>query len=209
MSATKRTRVHSVGGGFDPKLIQAPTLDPCTYVIEEAISPTFDTTRGLLRRVFFVNEEKNRYVSVGFYPARNYQVLVEFGGPRIAPITLTDQHVRILVEHLPRLCEAICRGDHYTCKDDLFLLQSAGTYRAARMYLDKQFVRFKFADLRYMMNMLHIVQDHQTKYILAQNDVMAYAVAALGWIEFVEPPPTATNLILYDQLFDELKTLLI
>ena len=77
------------------------------------------------------------------------------------------------------------------------------------MYLDKQFVRFKFADLRYRMNMLNIVQDHQTKYILAQNDVMAYAVAALGWIEFVEPPPTATNLILYDQLFDELKTLLI
>ena len=36
---------------------------------------------------------------------------------------------------------------------------------------------------------------------------MAYAVAALGSNEFVEPLPTATNLILYDQLFDELKTL--
>ena len=103
----------------------------------------------------------------------------------------------------------MCRGEHYTCKDDLLHLQSAGTCRTARIYPDKQFVSFKFADLRYMMNMLHIVQDHQTKYILAQNDVMAYAVAALGSIEFVELPPTATNLILYDQLFDELKTLLI
>ena len=77
------------------------------------------------------------------------------------------------------------------------------------MYLDKQFVSFKFPDLRYMMNMLHFVQDQKTKYILAQNYVMAYAVAALGSIEFVEPPPTATILILYDQMFDELKTLLI
>ena len=33
---------------------------------------------------------------------------------------------------------------------------------------------------------------------------MANAVAALGSNEFVEPPPTATNLILYDQFFDEL-----
>ena len=47
------------------------------------------------------------------------------------------------------------------------------------MYQDKQNVIFKFADLRYMMNMLHVLQDQQTKYILAQKDVMAYAVAAL------------------------------
>ena len=78
MSAKKRTRAHSVCGGIDPKLTQAPTLDPCTYVIEEAISPTFDTTRVQLRRIFFFNEEKSIYDSVGFYPARNYQVLVEF-----------------------------------------------------------------------------------------------------------------------------------
>ena len=113
------------------------------------------------------------------------------------------------MEHLPKLCESMCRGEHYTCKDGVLRIQSAGTYRAARMYQDKQFVSFKCADLRYMMNMLHFVQDQQTKYTLARNDVMAYAVAALGSIEFVEPPPTATSLILYDQLFDELKTLLI
>ena len=95
----------------------------------------------------------------------------------------------------------MCRGEHYTCKEDQFRLQSAGTYRAARMYLDKQFVSFKFAYLRYMMNMLYFVQDQQTKYIVAQN-IMDYAVAALGSNEFVEPPPTATNFILYDQLFD-------
>ena len=39
--------------------------------------------RVLLRRVCFLNEERTRYVSVGFYPSDNYQVLVELGGPRI------------------------------------------------------------------------------------------------------------------------------
>ena len=38
---------------------------------------------------------------------------------------------------------------------------------------------------------------------------MAFAVAALGSIEFVEQPHTATSLIPYGQLFDELKMILI
>ena len=119
MSARKRTHAQSFGGGIDPNLIQAPNLDSCTIVNEEAISPTFDNTRVVSRRVLLVNEEK---VSVGFHPARNYQVHVEFGGPRITPITLTEQHMKTLVEHLPKLCEAMCRGEHYTCGDDLFRL---------------------------------------------------------------------------------------
>ena len=69
-------------------------------------------TRVLLRRNFFLNEENTRYVSVGFYRADNYQVLAEFGGPRISSITLTEQHVKTLMEHLPPLCEAMHRCEH-------------------------------------------------------------------------------------------------
>ena len=163
----------------------------------EDICSTPDTTRVLLRRVFFLNEEKSRYVSVRFYPAHNYHVVAEFGGPRITPITLTEQYVRTSVEHLPALCEAMYRGEHYTCKDGPFRLQSGETYTTAIMYRDKKCVSFKLADLRYMMNMLHFVQVEQTKYNLAQNDVMAFAIAALGSIEFVEPSHTATSLIPY------------
>jgi hypothetical protein len=47
----------------------------------------------LLRHVYFLNTEKTRYMSVGFYPAHYYRVLTEFGGPRIAPITITEQHL--------------------------------------------------------------------------------------------------------------------
>jgi hypothetical protein len=77
------------------------------------ISPAFDSSRVLLRRVFFLNEEKSRYVSVGFYPARNYQPLLEFGGTRILPLVLPKEFVKIAVERLPVLVEAMCRNEHF------------------------------------------------------------------------------------------------
>jgi hypothetical protein len=76
------------------------------------------------------------------------------------------------------------------------------------MYQDKRFVTFKLDDLRYLMNMLHLLQGQQTRYILARDDDMAYAIAALDSREFVEPQSAVCGLILYDQLFDEIKTLL-
>ena len=189
MSRVPRYRI--VYGGDDSIGPVDPALATQDF-IKEDISPAPDTTRVLLRHVFFLNEEKSWYVSVGFYPANNYQVLAEFGGPRIAPITLTEQHVKTLVEHLPALCEAMYRGEHYTCKDSPFCLQSGGTHTTARMYRDKKCVSFKLADLRYMMNVLHFIQVQQTQYILAQN-VVAFVVAALGSIEFllshlIQPP---------------------
>jgi hypothetical protein len=58
---------------------------------------------------------------------------VEFGGSRIQHITLTE-HVKTLAEHLPKLCDAMCLGKSYTCKDGVFILQCSGTDSVARMY---------------------------------------------------------------------------
>ena len=109
------------------------------------------------------------------------------------------------MEHLPTLCEAMHRGELYTCKDDSFRLRSCKTHNNARMYRDRNCVSSKLTDLRYMMNILHMVQAQQAQYILAQTDVTAFAIAALGSIEFVEPPHTTAGLIPYGQLFDEHK----
>jgi hypothetical protein len=53
------------------------------------------------------------------------------------------------------------------------------------------------------------IADQQAKYILAQQDVVQCTVAAMGSAEFVDRHPNSTNLILFDRLFDELKTVLI
>ena len=204
MSTRKRTETQCVGREVGSKRIKALELDTCSFIIQEATSPTFNPTMVLLRQVFFVNEGRSRYVSVGFYPVYKYQVLLEFGGTWIKLITLTEQHMRTSKEHLPKLCEAMCQGNQYACKDDLFRLQTNGMYVVSRIYLGKQF-GFKLVELPYLMNMLHFVRDQKIKYILAQNNVIAYVIAALGWTEFVDPLPTSSNHILYDRLFDELK----
>ena len=99
MSARKRRAaptdaqaVTDVGGGGD--------LDPTTVSYTEATSLLFDPNRVLLRRVFFLDPDKTRYISVGYYPSRNYQPLVEIGTPKQHPI-LTDRHVSTLADHLP------------------------------------------------------------------------------------------------------------
>ena len=71
------------------KRIDSKRPSPTVQDIVTSIGP-----RVLLRRIYFLNEEKTRYVFVCFYPAENYQVLAEFGGPRIAPITIAAQHVK-------------------------------------------------------------------------------------------------------------------
>jgi hypothetical protein len=110
---------------------------------------------------------------------------VEFGGPRTAPISLTEHRMKTLAELLPTLCEAVCLGERYTCQDGVFRLQCTGTHCVARMYQDTRIVTFKIVDLRYLMNMLHLLQGLQYRYIHARDDIMAYAAAALGSIELL------------------------
>jgi hypothetical protein len=74
-----------------------------------ANNPAFDPKRVLLRRLFFINEDRTKYVPVGFYPARDYQLMVEFGvlrrggGPKT--LILSDEQVDALAETLPTLRE--------------------------------------------------------------------------------------------------------
>jgi hypothetical protein len=117
--------------------------------------------------------------------------------------------MKTLWDNLPNLRDALCRNETFTCRDDLFRLQTTATVGVAKMYLGKSFINFRLHELRNLMDVSPFIADQQTKYILAQNHVIQYTVAALRSTEFVDPPPTATNLILFDQIFDELKTVLI
>ena len=78
-----------------------------------AAKPAFDPQSVLLRPLFFINGDKTKYVSVGFYPARDYQPLVEFcvirwGGSK--SIILTDELVYTLAECLPKMLDSMCKG---------------------------------------------------------------------------------------------------
>jgi hypothetical protein len=115
----------------DPKRVRAPELKFNSLV--EGINPAFDPERVLLRRVFFFCQDGNKYVSVAFYPTRNYQPLVVIGEADKSPIILTDQHVRTMAEHLSRLYDALCRDEYSICRDGDFRMNSEGGYRVARV----------------------------------------------------------------------------
>ena len=61
-----------------PKLIRQPEFDACNFYLEN-VNLAFDPKRVLLRRIFIIVEDRTAYVSVGFYPTRDYQPFVEFG----------------------------------------------------------------------------------------------------------------------------------
>jgi hypothetical protein len=155
--------------------VTAPAIDSCSLPIE-GIGPTFYPNRALLRRIFFLNEDRNEYVSVAFYPTQGYAARVEFGAGKAAPIRLTEQQVTALAEHLPRLCDALCANIHYTLGvHDGFKIHTTGTYRIARMNLGLgkhgKHIAFKLQDLRYLDNM-YIIVNRLRRYNNAQSDVM-------------------------------------
>ena len=84
-----------------------PTLRPLDfnrcYRYVESVKPMFDPRRVLIRRTFFINEDCSKYLSVGYYPVRDYQPLMEVGASTKMPVRLTEEHVRTFVQHLPRI----------------------------------------------------------------------------------------------------------
>jgi len=90
---------------------QLPTTnDVCTYWPP---NPAFDPKRVLLRRMFFVNEDKTNDVSVGYYPARDYQPLVEYGAIRRGGykcLILADELVAALADCLPSIRDSMFVG---------------------------------------------------------------------------------------------------
>jgi hypothetical protein len=71
--------------------------------------------------------------------------------------------------------------------------------------LDKRYIIFKLADLKYLMNVLNIVQEEVSTYTNTRNDVSSYAASAAGYTEFIEPNPLSSSDIPYVPLFNELK----
>jgi hypothetical protein len=78
--------------------------------------------RVLLRRVFFLNTTKSKYLSVRYYTVRVYEKMVEFGAANLLSVILNEQRLTLLSEHLPELCEALCRSEPYTFRDGIFRL---------------------------------------------------------------------------------------
>jgi hypothetical protein len=168
--------------------------------------PAFDPDRVLLRRIFFIDGYNTKYVSVCFYPARDYQPLVEFGAVRRGgskPIVLANEHVDRLAERPPKvLCET--GGSGSDASDTFRLIPIRRSGGAARLYLNAQYINLTSEDLRYLARMFHIVHKQLRDYIIALPDVLSYVTASLTSTSYIEPAPNASHHINYHHLYEEL-----
>jgi len=142
----------------------------------------------MLRRVFFIAEDKSKYVSVGFYPARGYQPLAEFGGAKKLPLLLNAQQLQIMADNIAALCDALSTNEHFAKKDGDFKMTTTGSYRVARVYLGKQYLSFTYKELRNLTYIMYMIQNQMTFYIGAMTDVMAYIDTAHSSATYLEPP---------------------
>lgn len=162
--------------------------------------------RVCLRRVYFLNKEHSKYLSLGFYPERNYLPCVEFGAPRQTPVVLTSYFVYTLTVHLPKLCENMRNKEPYKCHELLFKLQTCGD-DCAKLSFDGSAITLKMAELNYLLLNMGTIESQLARYSLAHNDVIEYVnlTNATNADTFVQPKNGACNFVLYDILFEELQ----
>ena len=93
-------------------------------------------------------------MSIGFYPARDYLPLVEFGvvrrggGPKT--LILSDTQVDAMAERLPMLRDAMCSGETSVggrgCESCAFRLNVTHSRRTARLYVHSQYISITLQD---------------------------------------------------------------
>ena len=100
----------------DPTSVPVPTreLDTCLDIVSTALA---NPNRAMLRRVFFIAEDKSKFVSVGYYPALGSQPLAEFGGGKNLPLLLDAQQLLTLAENIATLCNALSANEDFSKKD--------------------------------------------------------------------------------------------
>ena len=104
--------------------------------------------------------------------------------------------------------ETMCRNEnlHWSSEDKFFKINSKGSYRIARLTLDKHWIFFKLHELKNPQYIFYMITNQLLMYTEALDDVQAYVNAAMASGKYVEPAPTASRSIIYSQLFEELKS---
>jgi len=135
---------------------------------------------------------------------------VEFGSVKSGSTILIpdDRQVNKMAECMARICESMCGNEQYRCKEGNFRPNTTGSYRIARLYLDKQYIGLGLGDLQYLSRMFHVVQNQLNMYTLSLPDVLAYVTVALTSSNYIETAPNTNKHVMYSQLIDEIKTML-
>ena len=69
--------------------------------------------------------------------------------------------------------------------------------RAARLFVDSQFISLTSRDIEYLSRVFSIVQQQLRDYIVALQDVLPHITATVTSVTYVEPTPEASKNIIF------------
>jgi len=114
--------VDETPSATQPKLVRPPEFDTCQFYTA-AVHLLFVPKRVLLRRLFFIDDDRTKYVSVGVYPAPDNRSFVELRSVNKKMSTiliLDDQQFNKMADSLPKICESMCGFKQYGWKEGNF-----------------------------------------------------------------------------------------
>jgi len=160
------------------ELEQLPTInDVCTYWPP---NPAYDPKRVLLRRMFFINEDKTKYVSNSYYTARDYQPLVDFDAIRWGG----SECLILAVENVASIRNSMCVGGDRVvikCESGNFRVHTPRGHGSARPFVATEYLSLTQPDMDYPVRIFHILQQICAN-ILAQCRTVVLCVIVLSLV---------------------------
>ena len=102
-------------------------------------------------------------MSVGYYPTRDYQPLVEFGAIRRGgskTLILSDEQITALADCLPAIRDSMCvGGDRFVIKRESgnFRLHTPRRHGSGRLFAPTQYISLKQPDMDYLVGVFPIL----------------------------------------------------
>ena len=120
--------------------------------------------------MFFINDDKTNYVSVCYYPARDYQPLVEFGSIRRGGskcLILADEQVAVLADCLPSIRDSMCIDRDRVvikCESGNFRPHTPRRHGSARLFVGTEYISLTLPDMDYLVRVFPILQQQLRDY---------------------------------------------
>jgi hypothetical protein len=176
-----------------------------TRTRREVVAPLPETV--LHRRIYFLNTDRTRFISIGYYPDRNYEPHVEIGGVKCGVI-LTPYYFTTLVNHQPKLTENLCNKQQFKCDEETFCLRLLDNKRVT-IQCDGLRICLTINDISFLLCNSTKLLYYVARYVFATSYVKTYAAKCSGSSEFVPPRDEVSQYILYDVICDELNPSLV
>ena len=174
--------------------------------VKKIVSTNSPPEKVLHRRVYFLNKQHSKYISFGFYPNRDFHPHAEIGSSRQCCIVLSPYLFSTFAIHLPKLCEHLSEDKPYKCTEMGFQIQTVG--KLVKIKLNKKCIVLKNNEVHYLLTNIVLLQNQLARYELCTSDVKKYTAEVITSKSFMVPNKSS-SFILYDVLFDEVKSNLV